>query len=188
MDDAELADCYLVRDQPAPVVDEFAARIAEDARQDTVTFVARLAERIHSDFPTFVREQGDPWEPERTLNEQRGSCRDLSVLLLDACRSQGLPARFVSGYSWNDDANQDQHLHAWCEVYFPGAGWRGFDPATGLAVSDRHISVAAGRNPAAAAPTSGCFRGDASSRLETQVIVRPDSESPVPTSVDSSGG
>jgi transglutaminase-like putative cysteine protease len=63
------------------------------------------------------------------------------VLFVEACRSQGLPARFVSGY-WRGIHSQDRReMHAWAEVYLPGAGWRGYDPVPGLAVTDTHVGV-----------------------------------------------
>jgi transglutaminase-like putative cysteine protease len=57
-----------------------------------------------------------------------GACRDSGVLLIALCRSLGIPARFVSGYQENDPDTERQDLHAWCEAWIPGGGWRGFDP------------------------------------------------------------
>jgi transglutaminase-like putative cysteine protease len=76
-----------------------------------------------------------------------------------------IPARFVSGYLAEPDGSHDRQLHAWAEVYLPGAGWRGFDPTLGLAITDRHLAVAAGRTPANAAPIAGAFRGAVESQM-----------------------
>ena len=81
--------------------------------------------------------------PARTLAASRGSCRDVAVLFIDACRSLGVAARFVSGYQEGEATQDRREMHAWVEVYIPGAGWRGYDPTHGLAVADRHIAVAA---------------------------------------------
>ena len=88
-----------------------------------------------------------------------------------ACRSQGLAARFVSGYSCHHPPEVSEHeLHAWAEVYLPGGGWRGYDPSLGLAVADGHVVLAAAADPAFAAPLSGTYRGTgASSRLSYTV-------------------
>ena len=96
-----------------------------------------------------------------TLRCGTGSCRDLTVLFMEVCRSQGLAARFVSGYQAGDPGQQDRELHAWPEVYLPGGGWRGFDPTLGLAVTDQHIAVACSWHPAGAAPVVGTIRGTA---------------------------
>ena len=70
------------------------------------------------------------------------------------CRAVGLAARFVSGYEAGDPA-YEQMLHAWAEVYLPGAGWRGYDPTMGIAVCDRHVAIAASGWPRYAAPGHG---------------------------------
>ena len=71
----------------------------------------------------------------------------------------GLAARFASGYAYTDKPDATD-LHAWGEVFLPGGGWRGYDPSQGLAVADRHVTVAAAANPRDAAPVTGTFRGD----------------------------
>ena len=83
----------------------------------------------------------------------------------------GLAARFVSGYMWGEDLPEKHALHAWAEVYIPGGGWRGFDPSTGFAVTERHIAIATAANPIDAAPVSGAFRPRAYSRLEYNVSI-----------------
>ena len=76
---------------------------------------------------------------------------------MDVARAAGLAARFVSGYAYDALDPDRRELHAWAEVYLPGAGWRGFDPAVGLATANRHVAVAASPTPSYAAPTSGTF-------------------------------
>ena len=86
------------------------------------------------------------------------------------CRSIGLAARFVSGYLYGN-VLQENDLHAWAEVYLPGAGWRGFDPTEGQAVGNNHVYLAASGEPQSIAPLSGTFRGRARSLLTTEVVV-----------------
>jgi transglutaminase-like putative cysteine protease len=82
------------------------------------------------------------------------------MLYVAACRSQGLAARFVSGYSMHHPPEvTEQELHAWAEVYLPGAGWRAFDPSLGLAVADGHVVLATAPDHRRAAPLSGSYRG-----------------------------
>lgn len=88
-----------------------------------------------------------------------GSCRDTAVLFIHACRAAGLAAWFLSGYQEGDLDHPEQHRHAWVEAYLPGAGWRGYDPSHGLAVSDRHIALVAAADPADATPIQGALWG-----------------------------
>lgn len=171
-EDADHAALYLRRLTPDPAVDSLAAGLARETEFFPVRFACRLAEHICEQHEKIVRPEGRPWHPAHTLEQGRGSCRDLAVLFVDACRSQQIPARFVSGYVWGETRVTDHELHAWAEIYLPGAGWRGFDPSTGLAVASHHVAVAAGREPLWAAPTSGTFRGsDVRSTLKAEVAV-----------------
>jgi len=95
----------------------------------------------------------------QTLETGRGACRDTAVVFMAACRSVGIPARFVSGCQEGDPAEPEADLHGWAEVYLPGFGWRGYDPTHGLAVADRHICYASSAIVANTAPVSGTFRG-----------------------------
>jgi transglutaminase-like putative cysteine protease len=158
--------------QPAATVQELAEQIKTDVRGDTVQFLVQLATWINHHCEKIIRPNGDPFPAEMTLQARQGSCRDLAVLFMEACRYVGLAARFVSGYQALAAPNGERHLHAWAEVFLPGAGWRGFDPGQGLAVADQHVVVATGLNAQAAAPVIGTFRGDGNSTLETQVVIR----------------
>ena len=96
------------------------------------------------------------------------------MLMVTCCRVVGLPARFVSGYQLLDPAPEQYDLHAWAEVYLPGAGWRGFDPSAGSEVSDRYVVLATSSKPELTAAVSGSFSGPAntSSDLSWSISVK----------------
>ncbi len=173
-----LAAYYSKPDEESTAVTGFARDVLANAQGRTTAFLSELAARIHGLCRTEIRDSGDPWPAEYTLAQRRGACRDLAVLFNEACRAVGLPARFVSGYGYGLGADQEQHLHAWSEVFLPGGGWRGYDPSVGLAVADHHIPLAASRLPQGAAPTSGTFNGlGVTSNITAQVEVVQDGPS-----------
>lgn len=150
---------YLWRKNLDPEVASYAAGAAQASGHQVLPFLSELARRIWRDFDKTIREDGDPMLPQQTLAGRQGACRDLAELFVDACRSQGLAARFVSGYSESEVIDDVRYLHAWSEVYLPGGGWRGFDPSLGIAVSNRHVAIAHGPSYAEARPYEGSFRG-----------------------------
>ncbi|GIX47502.1 MAG: transglutaminase [Candidatus Tectimicrobiota bacterium] len=155
---------------PAAAVADFARAVLHEVGGATVAFLSTLARRIAEHCTQVVRPRGEPWPAAQTLAQRRGACRDLAVLFLEACRAVGLAARFVSGYHEGEVPPKEHQLHAWAEVYLPGAGWRGYDPSLGLAVADRHVALAAGRTPQDAAPLTGTFRGTgATSSLQATI-------------------
>lgn len=163
-------DAYRERQSPHAAVDNLAEEVARQARNETQRFLASLSTVIHDRCTPVSRRSGLPEAPAVTLAAAKGACRDLAVLFVDACRAVGIAARFVSGYKLDDGSEGPSELHAWAEVYLPGAGWRGYDPSVGLATADRHVALASAREAAAAAPTSGTYRGtDARSRMRTTV-------------------
>jgi transglutaminase-like putative cysteine protease len=106
-----------------------------------LSFLQQLIEIIQDRVKYTERHQGPAWPAGRTLKERIGSCRDLAMLMIECCRSVGLPARFVSGYHLMEPKPERYDLHAWTEVYLQGAGWRGFDASGKGAVDDRYIPV-----------------------------------------------
>ena len=138
---------------------KLAENVLGSAKGDTRAFLDGLNELIYTKFDIIYREEGDAWTADETLARGAGACRDVAVLFAEACRAVGMAARFVSGYQEGDKKQDRRDLHAWAEVYLPGAGWRGYDPTHGLVVADRHIAVAASAEPSHAGPVSGTFRG-----------------------------
>jgi transglutaminase-like putative cysteine protease len=162
---------YRGRDGGHPILDEFAQEMMQAAKHETIPFLTILAEAIYRRLEYLLREHGEPWAPQETLRQGKGSCRDSAMLFIDICRSVGIAARFVSGYCIGDAAAGGD-MHAWAEVYLPGTGWRGFDPSRGLSVNDDYVAVAAGQLSQDAAPTLGNFRGEAVSSMDAEITMR----------------
>lgn len=169
---------YLERRDDTSEVADFAKEMAARCRHETLILLSRLSFHLGSEFEQEIRETGEPLPPNETLRKRKGSCRDLATLFMEACRSVGLAARFVSGYQEGVDTDAKRHMHAWAEVYIPGGGWRGYDPSNGTAVADQHVALAAAAEAELAAPTSGSFRGtDATSEMSAEISIRTE---PVP--------
>ena len=134
---------------------ELAQTIAIASQNNTLDFLFTLNQRIYKECNYGTRETGEPYPAGVTWHSKQGSCRDYAVLFMEVCRAMGIAARFVSGYQEGDEQQQSRDLHAWVEVYLPGAGWRGYDPTLGLIVSDRHIPLAASAIPKYAAAVEG---------------------------------
>lgn len=138
-------------------------------------FLSMLASEIQQQCQLIVRPEGEPRPADETLALREGSCRDLAMVFIDVCRSQGLAARFVSGYhAVLGEGEQD--LHAWAETYIEGGGWRGFDPTNGLAVGPNHVAVARAASPSQAAPVTGSYRGSALATLSSSLAITSTSE------------
>jgi transglutaminase-like putative cysteine protease len=175
-DETEVLRPYLRRERPPlDVIDDvavFAARMRAAAHDELLPLLASLNQTMYERLTLIRREEGPPWAPAHTWRQKRGACRDLAALFVDVCRAAGVAARFVSGYEVSALDRETYDLHAWAEVYIPGGGWRGYDPARGLAVAQRHVAVAAAATPAGAAPVIGAFRGSGvDSTIETEIDV-----------------
>jgi transglutaminase-like putative cysteine protease len=143
-----------------PVAVELAQNILSQQAPDgnVINFLVALNQTIANECQHEIRDQGAPYAPGVTWRNKSGACRDFTVLFMECCRSVGLAAQFISGYQQGDPDTNERHLHAWAEVYLPGAGWLGFDPTQGLLVADEHITLVATANPALAAPVTGKLR------------------------------
>ena len=134
------------------------------AGSETVNALVTMNQWIHDHIAYERREEGEAYTPAETLRLRRGACRDTAVLLAAALRAQGLAARLVSGFLWesaSDPAERkaDSALHAWTEVFLPGAGWVGLDPSNGVFADHHYLATAVGIVPSDIAPVSGLYFG-----------------------------
>src|SRR5436190_7466501 len=157
---------YLKTIAGGPAFERYLAAIPRPPQQ-TTNFIFGLNARLARDFGYLIRMEPGIQTPEDTLCKASGSCRDSAWLLVQLLRHLGLAARFASGYliqlkpdvkSLDGPSGTETDftdLHAWCEVYLPGAGWVGLDATSGLFAGEGHIPLACTANPTQAAPISG---------------------------------
>jgi transglutaminase-like putative cysteine protease len=136
---------------------------------DTLALLQDLNLSIYRTFKYQRRESKGVQSPAETLRSRSGSCRDFATLFIEACRSLGLAARFVSGYLYSSSITGRMSMHGWTEVYLPGAGWLGFDPSWGVLADSHYIPVAVSRHSEHAAPISGSYFGSSKTFLKSQV-------------------
>ena len=162
---------------PEREVDRWARRfLRHDGRTDTSEFLAAMTHAIRQDLTYVAREESGIQDPVNTLRVKSGSCRDFAVLMMEAVRSLGLAARFVTGYLYVPEDKRSERIgggatHAWLEVYLPGAGWIEFDPTNGIVGNHDLIRVAVARDPRQAVPISGTWTGFPSDSLGMTVEV-----------------
>jgi transglutaminase-like putative cysteine protease len=129
-------------------------------RRGTVETLVDLNKRLHECIGYERREQGEALSPAETLRRKRGACRDVAVLAAEMLRQMGLAARLTSGYLRESDSatkRAEGSLHAWTEVFLPGAGWIGLDATNGVFCNHNFIGAAVGLIPADITPISGAF-------------------------------
>ena len=157
---------YLLKGPATPRFVDYLASL-DTSERPTSAFLMDLNQRLQKDIAYLIRMEAGVQTPELTLVNRSGSCRDSGWLMVQLLRHLGLAARFVSGYliqlksdikSLDGPSGTEidfTDLHAWCEVYLPGAGWIGLDPTSGLYAGEGHIPLACSPEPSSAAPISG---------------------------------
>jgi transglutaminase-like putative cysteine protease len=145
--------------------------------RDPLTAVRRLSDALY-DALAYEKGVTDADSPiDHALETGRGVCQDFAHIMIAVCRGWGVPARYVSGYLYNDrshltDRSDPDATHAWVEVFLPSLRWVGFDPTNKTLAGERHVVVAAGRDYGDVPPSRGVYKGEADSDLLVAVSVR----------------
>jgi transglutaminase-like putative cysteine protease len=169
----------LARHYPSDDLDSWTAQfLTSPGSTTTMTLLHSMTRGIKQEFAYVRRTEKGVQSPGETLRRRSGSCRDFAVLMMEAVRSLGIAARFVSGYIFVPDANLTAAVgggatHAWMQAYLPGAGWVDFDPTNSIVGNRNLIRVAVAWDQQNALPLWGTFTGPASSfcRMDVDVNV-----------------
>ncbi|MFZ4685836.1 MAG: transglutaminase family protein, partial [Hyphomonadaceae bacterium] len=188
----ELVDDLAIYRKLEPLGPHLEKFLSTESREKirTVDFIVNLNARVAREINYLIRMEPGVQAPEETFEKASGSCRDSSWLLVNALRRLGFAARFVSGYliqlkpdlvalDGPPGTSVDfTDLHAWCEVYLPGAGWIGLDPTSGLLTGESHIPLSATPHYSNAAPISGGYTGQANVTFDFAMTVKRVAEHP----------
>ena len=159
---------YLAASSYAPIVRDIAGLAeAHTAPDDPLATALALMTAVHGALNYKKGVTDVHTTADQALQLGSGVCQDYSHLMLAACRHLGLPARYVSGYLYNN--GQTAASHAWVDVYVPGPGWLSLDPTHNRQQTAQYVRVAVGRDYSDVAPTRGVFKGQAVEVLEVTV-------------------
>ena len=178
----EIPDLASLTEQQTPdpdgKVEAWARRfVAEKGDARTLAVMETMTHAIKAEFRYEARHEEGTQAAADTIARGSGTCRDFAVLIMEALRSFGVAARFVTGYLYDDTSGTTRgggSTHAWCNAYLPGAGWMEYDPTNGLVAGSNLVRVGVARSAEQAAPVSGGYVGgpDDSIGLKVDVAVR----------------
>jgi len=180
LDDPNLSENYFdfLSDSHFVTLDPEVWREAIDVLPGGVTDLWRdaqaLARHIHRTFTYVPSATHAGTRVPEVLRTRRGVCQDYAHVLLALCRTQGIPARYVSGYFYNEARREaePEASHAWVEIFLPGYGWKGIDPTHDRLADTRYVKLAVGRDYADIRPVNGSYRGRGTRQLTVEVEVR----------------
>lgn len=156
------------------------AGVAPESHPELVQFLADLNSAVHDRIGYVRRDEEGIQSSAETVELGTGSCRDMAFLFMQGVRALGLAARFVSGYLYDPPDGEDHmfnravgSMHAWVEVYLPGAGWKGFDPTNGILANGYFLPSAVSYDPRRVDPVQGAYYAKTStpSRLEVELQI-----------------
>jgi len=154
-------------------IDQWAHRfVAGPGETDTQALLVSITAAIREELRYEAREAEGTQTPIETLDCSAGTCRDYALFMMEAARSLGFAARFVSGYLYDDSVVGGGATHAWVQIYLPGGGWVEFDPTNALIGGQKLVRVAVTRDPSQAIPVSGTWTGAPSDFLGMTVDVQ----------------
>lgn len=161
---------------PGRIVDDWAKTfLVADGSAGTLAMLVDMTTAIRRKFTYIPRQEKGTQSPIETLQKRQGTCRDFAVLMIEAARSVGFAARFVSGYVYDPSSAEARvgggNTHAWVRIFLPGSGWVEFDPTNGIVGNRGLIRVAIARDPYQAIPLSGQWTGFPGSNLGMTVDV-----------------
>jgi len=160
-------------------VEGWARQFILETPTNTFNLLATMNAAVRGSFTYNPRDEEGTQTPVETLERRSGTCRDYALLFIEAARSLGFGARFVTGYLYDPALDGGAAVqgagatHAWAEVYLPGAGWIEYDPTNGLIAGENLIRVAVTRDPTQAVPIGGSYAGEgAYLGMEVEVTVK----------------
>ena len=150
---------WLPNGQHDPSAVDLAQEALVGSGNNALSYIYQLIEIIQDRVKYTERHTGPAWPANRTLRERVGSCRDFAMLMAEASRAVGIPCRFVSGYHFETPPPKSYELHAWLELYVPGAGWRGFDPSGKGLIDERYLTLVSSSESNLTSVLTGNFTG-----------------------------
>ncbi|WP_169566802.1 transglutaminase family protein [Sneathiella limimaris] len=162
---------------PEDRIVDWANRCLEQGNGETEKTLSAMTQIIREEFEYVTRNEEGTQAPDETLIKQQGTCRDFALLMIEAARTLGLAARFVTGYLYDPNKTETSGLrgagatHAWTQVFLPGAGWIEYDPTNGIIGGTNLIRVAVTRDPSQAIVVRGTYFGMPEDFMDMQVSV-----------------